>query len=94
MRGNLPKREPEFIKEWEAKDVYGKIRAARKGAPKFLLHDGPPYANGNIHVGHAVNKFLKKKSWLNAAPTPKNKLRTKWQASSASAFSVIGPIHI
>lgn len=56
MRGNLPKREPEFIKEWEAKDVYGKIRAARKGAPKFLLHDGPPYANGNIHVGHAVNK--------------------------------------
>ena len=59
MRGNLPKREPEFIKEWEAKDVYGKIRAARKGAPKFLLHDGPPYANGNIHVGHAVNKVLK-----------------------------------
>lgn len=59
MRGNLPKREPEFIKEWEAKDVYGKIRAARKGAPKFLLHDGPPYANGNIHVGHAVNKILK-----------------------------------
>ncbi len=59
MRGNLPKREPEFIKEWEANDVYGKIRAARKGAPKFLLHDGPPYANGNIHVGHAVNKVLK-----------------------------------
>ncbi|WP_289221023.1 hypothetical protein, partial [Turicimonas muris] len=45
MRGNLPKREPEFIKEWEAKDVYGKIRAARKGAPKFLLHDGPPKNN-------------------------------------------------
>ena len=59
MRGNLPKREPAWIKEWLEKDVYGKVRAARKGAKRFLLHDGPPYANGNIHVGHAVNKILK-----------------------------------
>ena len=59
MRGNLPKREPAWIKEWLEKDVYGKVRAERKGAKRFLLHDGPPYANGNIHVGHAVNKILK-----------------------------------
>lgn len=59
MRGNLPKREPGWVKEWLEKDVYGKIRASRKGAKRFLLHDGPPYANGNIHVGHAVNKILK-----------------------------------
>ena len=59
MRGNLPKREPAWIKEWLEKDVYGKVRAARKGEKRFLLHDGPPYANGNIHVGHAVNKILK-----------------------------------
>lgn len=59
MRGNLPQREPAWIKEWEEKDVYGKIRAARKGAKRYTLHDGPPYANGNIHIGHAVNKILK-----------------------------------
>lgn len=59
MRGNLPAREPGWIKDWLEKDVYGKIRAARKGEKRFLLHDGPPYANGNIHVGHAVNKILK-----------------------------------
>ncbi|MDE2434338.1 MAG: isoleucine--tRNA ligase, partial [Burkholderiales bacterium] len=59
MRGDLPKREPAWVKEWEDKDIYGKLRAARKGAPKFVLHDGPPYANGNIHIGHAVNKILK-----------------------------------
>ncbi len=59
MRGNLPQREPEWVKEWEAKGVYKQLRAARQGAPKFVLHDGPPYANGNIHIGHAVNKILK-----------------------------------
>ncbi len=59
MRGNLPKREPDFIKAWEEKNVYGLIRKSREGSPKFILHDGPPYANGNIHIGHAVNKILK-----------------------------------
>ena len=59
MRGDLPKREPGWVKEWEEKGLYGKLRAARQGAPKFVLHDGPPYANGNIHIGHAVNKILK-----------------------------------
>jgi len=59
MRGNLPNREPEHLKQWEEADLYGQLRAARKDAPKFVLHDGPPYANGHIHIGHAVNKVLK-----------------------------------
>ena len=59
MRGNLAKREPTWVKEWQEKKVYAAIRAASKGRPKFVLHDGPPYANGSIHIGHAVNKVLK-----------------------------------
>ena len=59
MRGDLPKREPGWVKEWEDKGIYKKLRDARCGAPKFVLHDGPPYANGQIHIGHAVNKILK-----------------------------------
>lgn len=59
MRGNLAKREPDWLKVWQDKKLYQKIRAARKGAKKFILHDGPPYANGDIHIGHAVNKILK-----------------------------------
>jgi len=59
MRGDLPKREPGWVKEWEDKGLYKQLRAARAGQPKFVLHDGPPYANGQIHIGHAVNKVLK-----------------------------------
>lgn len=59
MRGDLPKREPGWVKEWEDKGLYKKLRDARHGAPMFILHDGPPYANGKIHIGHAVNKILK-----------------------------------
>ncbi|MBP6718488.1 MAG: isoleucine--tRNA ligase [Rhodoferax sp.] len=59
MRGDLPKREPGWVKAWEEQGVYKKLRASRAGAPKFVLHDGPPYANGQIHMGHAVNKILK-----------------------------------
>ena len=59
MRGNLPKREPEWIREWEENRVYERIIDTRRDAKKFILHDGPPYANGAIHVGHAVNKILK-----------------------------------
>lgn len=59
MRGNLAKREPEMLKAWNNKGLYQKIRAVCKGRPKFILHDGPPYANGDIHIGHAVNKILK-----------------------------------
>lgn len=59
MRAKLPQREPEYLKRWEEMDLYGLLRKARKGAPLFILHDGPPYANGHIHIGHAVNKVLK-----------------------------------
>ena len=59
MKANLPAREPELLKHWQEQDVYRLIRAARAGKPKFILLDGPPYANGNIHIGHAVNKILK-----------------------------------
>lgn len=59
MKGNMANREPNMLKEWAAKDLYGKIRAAKKGKKSFILHDGPPYANGSIHLGHAVNKILK-----------------------------------
>jgi isoleucyl-tRNA synthetase len=59
MKANLPTSEPATLARWQAMDLYGKIRANRKGAPKFVLHDGPPYANGNIHMGTALNKILK-----------------------------------
>jgi isoleucyl-tRNA synthetase len=59
MRGDLPKREAGWVKEWDDKGIYKKLRDARSGAVKFVLHDGPPYANGKIHIGHAVNKILK-----------------------------------
>ncbi|WP_044530924.1 class I tRNA ligase family protein, partial [Herbaspirillum sp. B65] len=59
MRGDLAKREPQWVKQWQEKKVYQRIRKASAGRPKFILHDGPPYANGEIHLGHAVNKILK-----------------------------------
>ncbi|MBN1378652.1 MAG: isoleucine--tRNA ligase [Gammaproteobacteria bacterium] len=59
MKANLAQREPGVLKRWQEMDLYRQIRKARKGAPKFILHDGPPYANGDIHIGHAVNKILK-----------------------------------
>ncbi len=59
MRGDLPKREAGWVKAWDEKGIYKKLRDARHGAAKFVLHDGPPYANGKIHIGHAVNKILK-----------------------------------
>ena len=59
MRGDLPKREPAWVKEWNEDGLYKKLRDARQGAPLFVLHDGPPYANGKLHIGHALNKVLK-----------------------------------
>ena len=59
MRAGLPQREPEILKRWRSLDLYGRLRAAAKGRPRFILHDGPPYANGNIHAGTALNKILK-----------------------------------
>jgi len=59
MRGDLPKREPNWVADWQQRKLYQKIRKAAAGRPKFILHDGPPYANGSIHIGHALNKILK-----------------------------------
>ena len=59
MRGDLPKREPAWVKEWNEEGLYRRLRDARQGAPLFVLHDGPPYANGKLHIGHALNKVLK-----------------------------------
>ena len=59
MRGDLARREPQMVARWQAQQRYQQIRAAKQGKPKFILHDGPPYANGDIHIGHAVNKILK-----------------------------------
>jgi isoleucyl-tRNA synthetase len=59
MRGDLPKREPEMLKRWDDANLHQRLREQRQGWPQFVLHDGPPYANGSIHIGHAVNKVLK-----------------------------------
>ncbi|APT47134.1 isoleucine--tRNA ligase [Bacillus safensis] len=59
MRGNLPNKEPEIQEEWAEKDIYQMVLERTKGRPTFILHDGPPYANGDIHMGHALNKILK-----------------------------------
>src|SRR5476649_2375192 len=59
MRAGLPQKEPELLARWEKEGLYEKLRQAAKGRTKFVLHDGPPYANGNIHIGHALNKILK-----------------------------------
>ncbi|MCF8496753.1 MAG: class I tRNA ligase family protein, partial [Alphaproteobacteria bacterium] len=59
MRGGLPQKEPEILQKWAQADLYKQLRDRAKGRAKFVLHDGPPYANGNIHMGHAVNKILK-----------------------------------
>src|ERR1700689_647707 len=59
MKAELSRREPELLQKWQASDLYGRILAARQGRPLFVLHDGPPYANGHIHYGHILNKILK-----------------------------------
>lgn len=59
MKANLAQREPEMLVQWQSADIYQQIRTHKKGKPQFILHDGPPYANGDIHIGHAVNKILK-----------------------------------
>ena len=59
MRANLPKREPEMLRFWAEINLYEQVQAASKGKPQFILHDGPPYANGHIHLGTTLNKVLK-----------------------------------
>jgi isoleucyl-tRNA synthetase len=74
MKANLAKREPEFLSFWKERDIYGKLMEERKHAPLFVLHDGPPYANGNIHIGTAFNKILKdlipKYKWMRGFRAP------------------------
>ena len=90
MRGQLAQREPAMLKRWTEKNLYQKIRASRQGAKPFILHDGPPYANGQIHLGHALNKILKDmivKSrlflfcfapWATRAPSVKMRVTTQF----------------
>ncbi|HJS40647.1 MAG TPA: class I tRNA ligase family protein, partial [Sphingomicrobium sp.] len=59
MKAGLPQKEPAILSRWESEGLYQQIRAHRAGREKFILHDGPPYANGDIHMGHAMNKVLK-----------------------------------
>ncbi|MDD5758077.1 MAG: isoleucine--tRNA ligase [Desulfobulbaceae bacterium] len=59
MKASLAQREPEFLQKWEEQDLYAKVQSATQGRPMYILHDGPPYANGHIHIGHALNKILK-----------------------------------
>src|SRR5690349_16819199 len=59
MKAGLPQKEPAILAKWQADDLYAKLREARAGREKFIFHDGPPYANGDIHIGHVLNKTLK-----------------------------------
>ena len=59
MKANLSQKEPDILKKWQGMNLYQKIIKKNAGQPKFVLHDGPPYANGNLHLGHAINKSLK-----------------------------------
>ena len=59
MRAGLPQKEPEILRRWQEIDLYGQARAAAGSGARFILHDGPPYANGHLHIGHAINKILK-----------------------------------
>ena len=84
MRGDLPRREPQRVGDWHKRKLYQRIREVCAGRPRFVLHDGPPYANGDIHIGHAVNKILKD------APSPPSRSSARRRISSALACSVIG----
>ena len=59
MKAGLPQKEPQILARWEEQGLYRELRAAREGREKFILHDGPPYANGDMHIGHALNRILK-----------------------------------
>ena len=83
MRGNLAKREPAWLKSWYEQKRYQKLREIAKGRPKFILHDGPPYANGDIHIGHAVNKILK--DIISAAKPKPVSTRLMCRAGTATA---------
>ena len=68
MRGDLPRREPALFARWDQEDLYGQLRRVSAGRPTFVLHDGPPYANGALHLGHALNKIC----LLYTSPSPRD----------------------
>ena len=84
MRGDLAKREPLWIKRWQEFKLYQKIRQKRNGAKKFILHDGPPYANGDIHIGHAVEKWFHSRMH----PTAQSPLQADGNQRRASGISL------
>ena len=84
MKANLPVKELEIQKEWKETDIYNEMQTYRKDSPLFILHDGPPYANGNIHIGHAVNKILKD---INLFDEYKDKKIGKGKKSFAISFT-------
>ena len=83
MKANLPIREPEILELWKKIDLYKELRSTRKGKEKFILHDGPPYANGNIHMGTALNKILKDIiCLLYTSPSPRDKTVSRMPSSA------------
>src|SRR5262249_60281926 len=83
MRANLPKREPEMLRRWTEMGLYGQMLARHAGRPRFVLHDGPPYANGNVHLGTALNKVLKDL-------VVKSPARAGWHAPNGPGWAVPG----
>ena len=93
MRAGLPKREPEMLKRWEDMDLYNELLKKNEGKPRFSLHDGPPFSNGSLHMGHALNKSLKdiivRSYAMRGRYTPympKSISASRWRASSAWAW--------
>ncbi len=96
MKANLPQNEPKLLEKWSAGRLYHRIREARKGAPTYVLHDGPPYANGNIHLGHAFNKILKdfivKSKTMGGFDSPEGvpRVRAEVRESAVEGFPAAG----
>ena len=86
MKANLPVREPEILEYWQKINLYKELRNSSKGKEKFVLHDGPPYANGNIHMGTALNKILKdiivRFCLLYTSPSPRDRTRSRMPSSA------------
>ena len=91
MKANLAVREPETLKRWQEMDLNKKLREQGRGRPKYVLHDGPPYANGDIHIGHAVNKILKDiivKYGCSQSPiTPRRMKSSRCRSTCTRAYS-------
>ena len=78
MRAGLPKREPEMLKRWQEQDVYNELLKKNEGKPRFSLHDGPPFSNGGLHMGHALNKSC----LLYTSPRPRDRQKSRMPSSA------------